>query len=332
MGKLDTSLGKNDNFNEKIQDNVKQQIDADTNGQKEVPLVAINQICLRYENNYINDKKTFEPLIKSIETNDLLQPIIIVDIDKYLPKAKPEEETYLKRMKKKYGCKYFVSSGHRRFKAYCSLAIKKTIFKDSDVINMYKEIETNDLYKKDSEARTKSDYKNVNKWLYIPAQITDDVIVEENVVYNDTNLTSRPTTNFEYVVNSIEPSGLDINSKSVADDLRSYIYNRYKIDVDKSSIYSYLQIIKTLPKEFIICIYDGELPIRDAKKLLNKITDKNKDEVLKEIKDGTFNYNSKFGSKHSKLSAKQKEIQKIKRYISKYGDIKLSELANRLSQ
>lgn len=330
MGKLSDSLGINNNFDEKVKDNIKQQIDADTNGQKDVPLLAINQICLRYENNYINDKNTFAPLVQSIQTNGLLQPIIVVEITKYLNKAKPEEKEYLEKMQSKYGCKYFVSSGHRRFKAYCSLATKKLVFKDDDLIKFYKYVEDNDLYKKDKEAKALSDFKNVNKWLYIPCQITDDVVTDENVVYNDTNLTARPTTNFEYVVNSIEPSGLDINSKSIADELKSYIYNRYKIDVDKSSIYAYLQIIKNLPKEFIDCIYNGELSIRDAKKLLSKITDKNKEGVLKLIKGGSFNYNEMFGSKHSKLSAKDREVQKIKKYLNKYGDIKLSELIEKI--
>ena len=76
----------------------------------------LNQICVRFQNKYINNIDKHKALKESIRANGLIEPIVIVDIDEYINTCDNEQEKeYLSLMKEK-GCLYFISSGHRRFK------------------------------------------------------------------------------------------------------------------------------------------------------------------------------------------------------------------------
>lgn len=334
MSKLDNTLGFNKSFDTKVQDIVGKQLDNNFNGKKDIFQVPLKDICLRYNNNYINDKKTFSSLKASIENEGLLQPIIITKIDTYLEQANKEEKDYLTTMKNKYKVKYFIMSGHRRFKAYMSLALKKDIFSDEDVIKFYLANFGDKFYKEYKSTELKGNYEDLNKYLYIPCQITEEVTAEKEMkVYNDTNLTSRPTTNFEFVVNSIEPSGITDNSPAKLTEnteiIRKYINVTYGMDIPAPSIKKYLQLTRELPSSYIKCIFEGKLSIRDAVNLLTKIDDSNKNDILNKIKSGKFDFKKEFSNKDAK-AAKKNKIKVYQRLIDKYGDIKLSELIEKI--
>ena len=100
-----------------------QNLTGNSNASADVEYRPLNEICSRYNNKYINNSDKAKSLEQSIRENGLIEPIVIVDIDDYLSRsiATPDEEKYLLG-KKKIGVKYFISSGHRRFKAYVSIA------------------------------------------------------------------------------------------------------------------------------------------------------------------------------------------------------------------
>ena len=51
---------------------------------RKVENIAVNRISLRKENKFITKEETLKPLIKSIEENGLLEPILVCAIDNYL--------------------------------------------------------------------------------------------------------------------------------------------------------------------------------------------------------------------------------------------------------
>ena len=100
--------------------------------------IALKFICQRYKNNYSYNKNEELALAKKIEKEGQLQPIIVLDIQKFLDSnsLSEEESKYYQNMQK-LGCKYFITSGHRRFRACLSNAIGKPILKDEDVYKFY---------------------------------------------------------------------------------------------------------------------------------------------------------------------------------------------------
>ena len=98
--RLNSLLGINDQFKE----GSKSMINQGFGGEDAVNMTDIHElplkwICPRFSNKYINDPKTTRALAKSIEKNGLLQPIVVVEIKRYLQNdVSPEEREYLQKM------------------------------------------------------------------------------------------------------------------------------------------------------------------------------------------------------------------------------------------
>ena len=52
--------------------------------QKKLELIPVNKISLRFENKFIVKEETLKPLIKSIEENGLIEPIVVCRMEDYL--------------------------------------------------------------------------------------------------------------------------------------------------------------------------------------------------------------------------------------------------------
>lgn len=123
-----------------------------------------------------NEKKSNQNTIKASE------------LQKNLKENEKEIRYLLEQLKR--GIAYFITSGHRRFKAYISIFLQKPINTDGEWNELYEE-----LKKKCSS--------NVNTgWDKIPAIIEYDN-KKENDIYNDSNTTQRELTSFEIVSNTI---------------------------------------------------------------------------------------------------------------------------------
>ena len=82
---------------------------------KNITVLPLNKICSRYENMYINDLEHNRRLRESIERIGQITPISVIPISEKKYKTKREEEYY--KSMQDLGCEYFISSGHRRFRA-----------------------------------------------------------------------------------------------------------------------------------------------------------------------------------------------------------------------
>lgn len=175
----------------------------------EIKYIPLNQICCRYQNKYISDVDKTKVLMKSIADNGLIEPIVIIDIDNYLKNVNmnKDERNYLQD-KLNNGFKYFISSGHRRYKASCSNVINKVINTDDELDDFYKEYK--DIFESDKKKVEKSfldgnPIENDSK-LYIACNILENDFSELNEasIYNESNTTQREITGFEITVNMID--------------------------------------------------------------------------------------------------------------------------------
>lgn len=282
MSKLNKALGVDKNFETKVKSNINKTFTGYS--KDDVVNIPVTEICLRYSNKFINDEKTMEALKHSIEQNGLLQPILVIEIEKYITNKKEEKE-YLDKMLK-MGYKYFISSGHRRYKAYLSLATNKVVNNDDDVLEACTYIKENKLYEKNEKYALRNENDKKNKWLYIPCSLrkTD----KEESIYSDTNLTSRAVTSFERIVNASE----NVEEINVA-SIQAYIENKYGIIENEKTIRNILACIKTLDEPFLKAVYEGKLSQRDAKIIAGKYPQiKNKNKLLEDIHNGTLDLSS----------------------------------------
>lgn len=189
-----------------------QNLTGNSNASADVEYRPLNEICGRYNNKYINNSDKAKSLEQSIRENGLIEPIVIVDIDDYLSRngATQDEEKYLLD-KKKIGVKYFISSGHRRFKAYVSIALGRDVLTNEELDNFY-----GDFKKIYDEYLDEKEYALINgeelpdgKWFKIPSKVTKLDESNENAIYNDSNTTQRELTAFELVVNVIDEAKLN---------------------------------------------------------------------------------------------------------------------------
>lgn len=184
-----------------------QNLTGNSNASADVEYRPLNEICGRYNNKYINNSDKAKSLEQSIRENGLIEPIVIVDIDDYLSRngVTQDEQKYLLD-KKKIGVKYFISSGHRRFKAYVSIALGRDVLTNEELDNFY-----GDFKKLYDEYLDEKEYALINgeelpdgKWFKIPSKVTKLDESNENAIYNDSNTTQRELTAFELVVNVID--------------------------------------------------------------------------------------------------------------------------------
>lgn len=309
--RLNSLLGINDQFKEGSKNMINQGFGGDEAvNMSDIHELPLKWICPRYSNKYINDPKTTKALARSIEKNGLLQPIIVIEIAKYLENnIDQEERDYLVKMSELYGCRYFISSGHRRYKAALSNALNKEIETEEDIIKFYESLKTKNLYEKaNSPLLTSEEEKQIRK-LYIPCKIYKDIKESDDTIYNDTNLTSRAITTFEMLANTIDV--IEKEDPSIA-EIKTFIYDNYGLEISESTLYQNLSLLNTYKKDerFLKAIYDGKLTNRDAKILKTIFNKVDKEKVIEEINNKTFDV---YALKKS-LSKKVKGRPKARNY------------------
>lgn len=184
----------------------------DSETTKPIKLLPVDEICPRFENKYLANEDKSKSLKESIKNVGLIEPINVVQISEYINyiesksiKERDEEVKYLEQMERE-GVKYFVSTGHRRFKAYVSILLGKDVITDSDWENNYEEIKIKceDIKKKSLQTLLTGESLDVeDKWITIPSIIING-FEKEKALYNDSNTTQRELTGFEIIVNSID--------------------------------------------------------------------------------------------------------------------------------
>ena len=327
--RLNSLLGINDQFKE----GSKSMINQGFGGEDAVNMTDIHElplkwICPRFSNKYINDPKTTRALAKSIEKNGLLQPIVVVEIKRYLQNdVSPEEREYLQKMSETFGCRYFISSGHRRYKAALSNALNKDVETEEDIIKFYESLKKKNLYEKANNPLLSSEEEKQIKKLYIPSKIIDDIDGSDNTIYNDTNLTSRATTTFEMLANTLDVIGKEDPSIS---EIKTYIYDNYGLEISESTLYKNLSLLNTFKKDerYLEAIYNGRLTNKDAKVLKTIFNKIDKDKVIKEINNKNFDVNAlkKSLTKKTKGRPKTRTYSKAE-VLDLLNKIKIKELS-----
>ena len=195
--------------------------------------IPLNEICLRYRNKYINSYDDAESIKQSIEKDGLIEPITVNDIDAYLKSSDNESlSTEAKSyyvLKLSEGFKYFITTGHRRFFAYCSLAIGRDIHGAVDMDEFYED------FKKVAEANTQAvangDFASMNKYASIKAFVAKDNVKEERERYNVANLDQRITKDFEIIDNMIDEMREDGELEKIINENK---VNRIKLMSDRT--------------------------------------------------------------------------------------------------
>ncbi len=257
------------------------------NGKKDIVVIPLYQICSRYENMYINSTKNNKRLRNTIEKSGLITPIAVIPIDKYKPNSK-DEKAYLEQMKN-YGCLYFISSGHRRFRACVSIALGKDIESKKDLEDFYKYVQENRPYDR-FDAFSEEEVDDQNKW-YVDCVIVDKELEKENQIYNDTNLTARATTTFELLINSLDEMKKEGITWTTNADIQAYIKSKRGVDISLQTIKNLMIIINNSDAELLDVIFEGKITVKQAKDLISSyrnMSEEDKKDVIKEIWEGAF--------------------------------------------
>lgn len=196
-----------------------------TNGQTD-----LNLICPRAINKYRYDENDFKSLINSIKQNGLFKPITLNRIDKYLNSEEAknlsqEEYDYYKKNAEE-GRIFFVSDGHRRFYAYCSICVNKNITSVEDMEEFYA------LYKVEKEKNEGLgvfDLESANTYLSIKSEIVRDDFWKERRRYNSANLDQRAIIDFEIVDNAIDNMKLERVKDEEGNELSRWEFESNKI-------------------------------------------------------------------------------------------------------
>lgn len=314
-------------------------------GRGERPELPLNEICLRAVNKYINNYDEARSLKESIEKDGLIEPITVNEISVFLKSKdiddlpKDEKEYYENRLNQ--GFKYFVTTGHRRFRAYCSLALGKDVHTDEEVENFYNAF--SEVLENSRKAEQEGRFADINKYCSIKCFIAKDNVAQENARYNRSNLDQRRIQDFEIVDNIIDEMTSNgklyalleenkiakiksMSDRAVKDTLNriapektyatidearntlleldaslfpgyqstcnqvisDYIQETKSKKISASSIKQARRVLTTLDRDYIKLIYEGYLPYKTSIDLLTIYDKIDKDEIYKQIKDGTF--------------------------------------------
>lgn len=314
-------------------------------GRGERPELPLNEICLRAVNKYINNYDEARSLKESIEKDGLIEPITVNEISVFLKSKdiddlpKDEKEYYENRLNQ--GFKYFVTTGHRRFRAYCSLALGKDVHTDEEVESFYTAF--SEVLENSRKAEQEGRFADINKYCSIKCFIAKDNVAQENARYNRSNLDQRRIQDFEIVDNIIDEMTSNgklfalleenkiakiksMSDRAVKDTLNriapektyttidearstlleldaslfpgyqstcnqvisDYIQETKSKKISASSIKQARRVLTTLDRDYVKLIYEGYLPYKTSIDLLTIYDKIDKDEIYKQIKDGTF--------------------------------------------
>lgn len=293
------------------------------NTKRDIEEIPLNEICERYKNRFIINPKKNRELRESINNIGLREPLNVVKISNYIPRDN-EEEDYLETMSS-YGCKYFVSSGHRRYRALVSNAIEKDINKRSDLIDFYNLIDELKKEGKDPYSVLSEDTTTDNKW-FAKCIVVDSFRDEEKErrSYADTNTTGRAgSTTFELVGLAIDNLVIEKNLgiyDTTGSEVVDYIKATYSVAVPLKTARNMLAIFRNGDSNFYEVIYEGKLSIRNAVVLApiyKSMTEEEKEAVISEIWEGSFKINNYIEKEEKSKAYYTKEqvkdiLQKIK--------------------
>lgn len=286
---------------------------------KNITVLPLNKICSRYENMYINDLEHNKRLRESIERIGQITPISVIPISSKVPKTTEEAEYYNEM--KQIGCEYFISSGHRRFRARLSIALGKDIESKRDIIEFYNKAKIEQIYEnfKKKIIKTEEEEAEEKKW-YVDCVILPAEEEKEQGIYNDTNLTARNTTTFELIINSIgEMKTAGIDSPTWI-NVQEYIEEKRGINLTEKTIKNTLTLYRNSDDQLLECIFEGRLSIREAMAiapLYKEFSNDKKNKLIQEIWEGNF--------KAKKYTEKKKKERAIK-----WTNSKVEELLSRI--
>ena len=284
---------------------------------RESDKIILRKICPRFTNKFIYNEKKAVALKNSIKNIGLQQPIDVVEIEGFLnankEKLSADEIKYLETMQNEYNCKYFISGGHRRYRAYLELLLNETSYPYKNVKNKNEIMQFFEGLKNENifEPELKNLIGEGEKWKKIKCQISTPSVEQEKKIYAHTNLTNRSIETFENVVNALDE--MEDKNPSAA-DIQRYLEKEYGAVESLSNISHNLAIIRRINDErFINEIYDGNLTIKNAKALTSffdkkGVTDKHKEAMLKDIKEKKFDvakWKEKIFPKKAKAGAYQ---------------------------
>jgi len=174
-------------------------------GKGEKTELPLDEICFRAENKYINNQEEARSILESIKADGLIEPITVENIDDFLKSDDidllPVGHKLYYMKKKEEGFNYFISTGHRRFRAYACLALGIPEFPEN-IDEVYSQIrEERELSEK---ALEEENYERINKYCSIKCFVAKDNVKQERQRYNSSNLEQRRLTDFEIVANVID--------------------------------------------------------------------------------------------------------------------------------
>lgn len=337
---------------------------------QDIELINLNDIVPRFENKYIRDPKTLKALTSSIKNNGLIQPIVLIPIKDRLntinKKDNEMEFNYLKEMLSKNKI-YTISSGHRRYEAYINLLLTSLGIKIENENNVYQDLTNNielilekerDFFKEnkniiDENALKKEIYgvlglpskidSEIKKfsYLYIPSIIQSEN-KEESRIYNDTNVTARPLTQLEIVINANDDVKNKFGDKFIElykkdsregynSALSRYIEEQYNIEISANRIAKIMRINSLYSKEIIDCIFEGKLSARDAYELSSIYERVDKEALLEDIRNNSLDLKklkNKFTNKRLKKKKEKYTVEELRKFILmvKNNEMSLEEL------
>lgn len=238
-----------------------------------------NLICPSFRNNFSLVEDELASLKQLIQTQGMWDPIQIIPINKRLNEnlAEGEEKYLLKR--KEDGYSYVVVEGNRRLMCIVSLALGYNTFSRDEVVKNKKKLD--ELYiGKSDEAITVDNYLKIKTFNVDATSIMNVAL----------NLSSRASTQFEYVINTIPL--VDKNSKTFEADIIRKIKELYGKDMALTHVNKFVKL-NELGDEFVRLVLDKKVSLRNAEKLVSKEnldfigkSKENKLSVLKRLEEG----------------------------------------------
>ena len=232
--------------------------------------IALDKICFRAINKYINSQDEAKSILNSIKKEGLIEPITVNEISSFLEcddvnllPAK-EREYYLEKQKE--GFEYFITTGHRRFRAVCCLAIGIEEFPE-DEKEFYEKFRS--VKKQSEEALLEGNPELANKYCSIRCFVANDNVKTERERYNSSNLEQRRIQDFEIVDNVIDDLKItgkwdefieenknrkidSMSDRAVRDNLQKMNKTQYKTMEEAR------KLLKEIPAE-LITGYNSEL-------------------------------------------------------------------------
>lgn len=230
--------------------------------------LAIKLICPRYKNLYIFSKPEVEALRKSIKESGLIEPITVINIDQYLdPKVNDNlsqsELDYYNNMKAEYGCEYFISSGHKRYRAVLSNLLNTYIDSDKEIFKFYKDIKSG-----------KINISVDDKRYFIDCIVGNPNALAEDKISKRTNGLARTLTAFERVANAVDSIARikKLNDSQInaikTDEIQKFIKETDGVDIDYKTIANNWGCVKKVRDTDILeLVSKGQIAMRDIKAL-----------------------------------------------------------------